>query len=184
MSNKSLDNRDADTHTLVRFEKAQSLLSLIITTIISKAHDTQNENAFLLQYCQDFASHTGWHTGHEFRVKNCKCKWKPSVSMWRNSSHAFCGKNPLYICGENIFVPKNICIYSSHALSCDTKGHRVLQYHLLWQNEQKKVGWIARVGQTTKEDVWEGQTTTVGWVGQIHSFLLPGQHGLWTTGLL
>ena len=36
--------------------------------------------------------------------------------MWRKSSHVFFhSKNPWYICGENIFVPKTICIYSSHS---------------------------------------------------------------------
>ena len=69
--------------------------------------------------------------------------------------------NLLYICGK-------------------TKGHIVFQYHILWQNEQKKIGWIARVGQTARE----GQTTRVDQVGWIHSFVQSGQHGLWTTGLL
>ena len=41
----------------------------------------------------------------------------------------------------------------------------MLHLHLLWQNEQEKVGWTARVG-------W------------IHSFVQHRHHGLWTTGLV
>ena len=40
-------------------------------------------------------------------------------------------------------------------------------------NEQKKVGWIARVGQTAKEDVWEGQTTRVGELSANNHFYSP-----------
>ena len=70
----------------------------------------------------------------------------------------------LYTEFKGLFHSEHIFVTVSH----DTKGHIVFQYHQLWQYEQKKFGWIAKVGQTT----WVGQTATVSQLSTNHFYYI------------
>ena len=48
--------------------------------------------------------------------------------MWGNSSHIFCGKNPQYICGANVFMPKN-CVCTKNHLHIQFTQLLSLQVH-------------------------------------------------------
>ena len=83
----------------------------------------------------------------------------------------FSQQNPWYICGENVFMPKTICIYNSHSFwvykFTTTMGEALIdlvcQYPALWDKQDamykdsnyKKAKWkeIAENLHLNKEDV-------------------------------
>ena len=92
---------------------------------------------------QCFASRTGWHTGCKFAVKIASTNENPLYICWETVHIFFHGKNPWYIHGENIFMPKTICIYSSHSFwvykFTTTIGESLInlvhQYPALWDKQ-------------------------------------------------
>ena len=109
---------------------------------------------------------TPWMQIHS---KNCMCKWKPSVYMWGNSSHVFVWQNPWYICGENIFAPKNcLHIQFTQLLSLQVYNNNALwdkQDTMYKDSNYKEAKWkeIMEMLYINKEDVikrWESLRDT------------------------